>query len=130
MTERRQRILVVEDDPLVRIGIVDDLDELAFGAEEAGSASEALEKVDALAGELAAVILDVGLPGVRGDALAADLRQRYGNLPIVIASGYGRDELLRKFGNDSNITVLTKPFGIKGLRSALCELRVLEPSPA
>ena len=42
-----------------------------------------------------AAIVDVGLPDRRGDALAAELRALYADLPIVIASGYGEETVAR-----------------------------------
>ncbi|MBM3508332.1 MAG: response regulator transcription factor [Alphaproteobacteria bacterium] len=52
------RILLVEDEPLVRIALSEELSALGFDVEDAGSASEAMEKVDGAAGTIQAAIID------------------------------------------------------------------------
>ena len=126
MSERRACILVVEDDPFVRMVIVDDLHEVGLDAEEAGSAAEAVEKLQGSADEIRAAIVDIGLPGLRGDALVAELRESHPHLPIVIASGYAEDDLRRQFGDDEMVAILGKPFEIDGLGAVLRRFGVLE----
>ena len=41
-----------------------------------------------LAGEVAAMIVDIGLPDRKGDVLVSEVRAIYPAVPIVIASGY------------------------------------------
>lgn len=80
-------IFVVEDDFLVRDMIVHELEEAGFTVVEAASAEDALgllprcERVDLL-------FTDIRLPGKNGWQLAEAVREHYGNLPIIYASGY------------------------------------------
>ena len=84
----RPVVLVVEDDPLVRMAAVDMVEALGFTSLQAGDAPSAMEilgrrqPVDVL-------FTDVGLPGVRGTELALKARAMWPHLKVIFASGYG-----------------------------------------
>jgi DNA-binding response OmpR family regulator len=118
------RILVVEDEPLIRMFVVDTLEDAGFLVEEAGSATEALAKVGSESPVFAAVIVDVGLPDRPGDSLTAELRTKWAELPIIIASGQDRTTLLARFRDDGHVGVLGKPYNSAMLIDALRELGV------
>jgi DNA-binding response OmpR family regulator len=121
-------VLIVEDEILVRMFAVDALEDVGFQVLQAGDASEAMT---ALAGKLdvAAVIVDMGLPDRSGDQLAAEMRAQLQTLPILIASGRSERELKDKFVADSRIGVLVKPYTAAMLIGALDALGVPAPSP-
>jgi PAS domain S-box-containing protein len=87
----RPVVLVVEDDPLVRLSAVDMIDALGFTTLQAADATAALrflnggERVDIL-------FTDIGLPGMRGPELAARAVQIRQGLKVIFASGYGDTE--------------------------------------
>ena len=117
------KILVVEDDSLVRALAVDFLSELGHAAEEAGSAAEALVKVDDP--DIRALVIDIGLPDQDGDMIAIELRRTHPHLPIIIASGRGEGELSEKFSGDARVRVVTKPYTIDNLEQALTAVGVV-----
>jgi DNA-binding response OmpR family regulator len=121
-------VLIVEDEILVRMFAVDALEDVGFQVLQAGDATEAMT---ALAGKLdvAAVIVDMGLPDRSGDQLAAEMRAQLQTLPILIASGRSERELKDKFVADSRIGVLVKPYTAAMLIGALDALGVPAPSP-
>ena len=80
-------VLIVEDEILVRMFAVDVLEDAGFEAAQAANGAEALEHYRARSADLAAVIIDLGLPDRSGDEVAAELRGLNATLPIVIASG-------------------------------------------
>src|SRR5687768_14412163 len=102
-------VLIVEDEMLVRMFAVDALEDVGFRVILAGDAGEA---TIALAGapEVSAVIVDMGLPDRPGDQLAAEMRAKLQNVPILIASGRSERELKDKFAADKRIGVLVKPY--------------------
>jgi len=122
------RVLIVEDEMLVRMFAVDALEDAGFHVLQAGDAGEAS---NALAGapDVAAVIVDMGLPDRPGDQLAAEMRAKLQNLPILIASGRSERELKDKFAADQRIGVLVKPYTASMLIGALASLGVAAPSP-
>lgn len=120
------RILIVEDEVLVRMMAVDALEIHGFAVEEAGTAEAALRHFETpQTSDIDAVIVDIGLPDRKGDVLAADLRARYPALPIVIASGYDESGFRQRFGNDPGMGFLAKPYDSTQLKNALRALGVV-----
>lgn len=122
------RVLIVEDEMLVRMFAVDALEDSGFQVLQAGDAAEATA---ALVGapDVAAVIVDMGLPDRPGDHLAGEMRAKLQNLPILIASGRSERELKDRFAADKRIGVLVKPYTAAMLIGALAALGVPAPSP-
>lgn len=85
---RRPRVLVVEDEVLVRMMIAEELRVSGFDVAEAASADEALRL--ARSGELFdAVFSDVRMPGAMDGAdLAAQLRSELPGLVVVLTSAH------------------------------------------
>jgi len=121
------RVLVVEDEILVRMFAVDALEEAGFAVDEAGSAAEALDSVGHTAA-LRAVIVDLGLPDRPGDLLAAEIRALRADLPIVIASGRSERELRERFTSDERVAVVAKPYTAAMLIDSLASLGVKNAS--
>lgn len=80
-------VLVVEDDPLVRVTICEGLRDAGLSVVEAASADEALSYLGA-GQRIDLVFTDVQMPGrLDGIGLARQLRARDPALPIVVTSG-------------------------------------------
>jgi CheY-like chemotaxis protein len=71
---------------------------------------------------LSFAMVDVGLPDMRGDALARRMRDTAPSLPIILASGYDSTELKRGFAGDQRLRVLAKPYSERQLRDVLTDL--------
>nr|WP_295659086.1 PAS domain-containing protein [Polymorphobacter sp.] len=108
-----QRILLVDDEPLVRSVTAAMLDDLGYTVVEAGSAAEALRLCD---GELSAVVTDYLMPGMNGAALAAAIQSQRPALPILIITGYAEGDTL-----DIGIPRLAKPFHQAELAAAIAQ---------
>jgi CheY-like chemotaxis protein len=104
------RILLVEDEALVRMLAVEYLENGGYRVEPAVSAVDAMNRIRLVHGDIHAAIIDVGLPDRKGDALVSELRAIYPELPIVIASGYEEAHLRERFKSDTRITFLNKPY--------------------
>ena len=118
------RILIVEDEPLIRLFVADVLTDAGFQVEEAANAAEAATQLGTGNALFDAVIIDVGLPDKRGDELADELRATWNDLPIVIASGHDKHTLARRFAHDGRVRVLGKPYYGDMLLVALNEMGV------
>ena len=121
------RILIVEDEALVRMVLTDTLEDLGFQVEATGSATEALERLEGLERCVDAAILDVGLPDRKGDVLATELRALYADLPIVIATGYEDEALRQRFKDDRLIAFFAKPYNSADVVPVLKSLGVRDP---
>lgn len=81
-------ILVVEDEVLIRMSVVDELEDAGFRVLEAGSADEAISVLESQP-NIAAVFTDIDMPGsTDGLTLAKMLRQNYPDIAVVLTSGY------------------------------------------
>lgn len=110
----RLRILLVEDDLLIRMNSADMVAELGHEVLEAGDGGEALDHLDG--GAVDIMITDLGLPGMSGEDLARQAQSRWPELGIVFATG--RDEA-PDLPNPSRATLLAKPFGLAELEAAI-----------
>ena len=113
-----ERILVVEDDKVVRMLIVEVLEELGYRLIQASDAQSALGLMEQHA-PLDLLLTDVGLPGMNGRQLADAARQRQPNLKVLFATGYAEGAELRDgyLGNDMDM--IAKPFSFESLAGKL-----------
>lgn len=109
--EARAPVLVVDDEPRVRILTVQVLEEAGFPVEEAGNSEEALSRLDGH--QIAALVTDIDMPGsLDGCELAWRVRALCPAAAILVISGVATprpDEL------PPNARFLTKPFDPKRL---------------
>lgn len=110
---------MVEDEVLIQIVATDILEDLGFKAEVAGTAAAAKSELALVAGEVAAAIVDIGLPDAAGDALVKELRALYPALPIVVASGQSESILSDQFKDYEKLSFLSKPYSAEQLALAL-----------
>ncbi len=82
----RLRVLVVEDDPLVRHTLLRNLDRDAYDVLAVGDGVEALALLRA-SGNFQCVISDVAMPNLDGEQLARALEVEFPELPVVLMSG-------------------------------------------
>lgn len=85
-TPQRGRILLVDDEPLVRLGTAESLRDEGFEVEEADSAETALTL--APFDRFDCVVTDYLMPGMNGVELARRLQAEHPTLPILLLSGY------------------------------------------
>ena len=111
MSASASTILVVEDDAIVRMLIVDVLEELEFQVLEASDAEKALAVVQDPAQVIDLMMTDVGLPDMDGKVLANKVRELRPALPILFASGYAEN-----IDVPAGMQVIGKPFSIDQLR--------------
>ena len=108
-----KRILVIEDEPQMRLGLRDNLELEGYDVETAADGDEGLQKAASFTPDL--VILDVMLPKKNGFDVCRDLRARAIATPIVMltARSAETDKVLGlELGADDYVT---KPFSITEL---------------
>ena len=86
-------VLVVEDEVLVRLSIVDELQDRGFLVLDAGNAAGAIDLLSAHP-EISVLFTDVDMPGsMDGLKLAAAVRDRWPPIRIIVTSGHRKVEL-------------------------------------
>jgi signal transduction histidine kinase/CheY-like chemotaxis protein len=112
-------VLVVEDEFLLMASTVEDLADLGCTAIEAATAAEAKRALEKSGGEVAAAIVDLGLPDNEGDGIVAELRARWPRLRVIVASGAGADAIRPALAGDPMVSLLPKPYSAAQLEAAL-----------
>ena len=122
------RILIVEDDPSIRLGLKRSLEFEGFQVELARDGEEAIQRAFDKKPDL--IVLDIMLPRVNGFEVCRTVRKYDSTLPILILSAKGDegDKVLGlELGADDYIT---KPFSIRELtariKAALRRRRAME----
>ena len=117
----RERVLVVEDQELVRIILAEVLTEEGFHAVEASTGDEAAALIDGPA-EFHAVVTDIHMPGKRdGIGVGQHARRRHPTIPVIYTTGrpdalngagpFGhRDVLVRKPYVPSQVVAILRGF--------------------
>jgi PAS domain S-box-containing protein len=104
------RILVVDDEEGVRNVARAALESAGFEVLVAGDGLEAVELLDRQGAGLDAVVLDLAMPGLGGDEVLAQMRQRGLAMPVVMSSGFMNDEVARRIPADDRLWTLAKPY--------------------
>jgi PAS domain S-box-containing protein len=109
-------VLVVEDNVDVGTFAVQSLTDLGYIPVLANNAEEALAELDKDSDRFDVVFSDVVMPGMNGIDLAHHIRDRYHDLPVLLASGYSH--VLAKNGT-YGFELLHKPYSVEQLSRLL-----------
>ena len=114
-------ILIVEDEALIRAGLVLEFEIAGYHVHEAASADEAVVLLQSgLA--LGAVVTDLRMPGrLDGMGLVAWLREHRPGLPVIVATGYPIDLKHEPYGAAIS-AVISKPYRASEIVSVLAQL--------
>jgi DNA-binding response OmpR family regulator len=113
MTGERPRILVVEDDESITLGLQMNLEAEGYSVALATDGEEALTRATAEAFDL--LIVDVMLPKMNGFELVRSLRSRKAMEPVIMLSARGA-EMDKVMGLELGAEdYITKPFGLAEL---------------
>ena len=120
-----ETVLIVDDEPSVRMLVTEVLAELGYTAIESADGASALvvlrsdTRIDLL-------VTDVGLPGgMNGRQLADFGRTARPDLKVLFITGYAEKAAMGDVGLATGMAILTKPFAMDGLAIRIKELLVL-----
>ena len=116
-----ETVLIVEDDPAVRVLVSAVLSELGYAFLEAGDADGAMPILNSTQ-RIDLLISDVGLPGMNGRQLAEIGRQYRPDLKILFITGYAEHAAVRGGFLDSGMQMITKPFTFDLLTAKVREM--------
>ncbi|NUT87278.1 response regulator [Pseudomonas corrugata] len=116
-----ETVLIVEDDPAVRVLVSSVLGELGYAFLEAGDANGALPILES-GQRIDLLISDVGLPGMNGRQLAEVGRQIRPDLRVLFITGYAEHAAVRGGFLDQGMQMITKPFTFDLLTAKVREM--------
>ncbi|MCA9608509.1 MAG: PAS domain S-box protein [Myxococcales bacterium] len=103
-------VLVVEDEPLVRMTVRHYLEAAGYRVIEANDGDEAMQMATGYLGEVSVLLTDVVLPKRRGADIAAAVRERWPDVEVLFMSAHPLDFLLEEKRVPVGAKVLQKPF--------------------
>jgi len=109
------KVLLVEDDRVLRQALGDTLEIGGFAYHAVGSAEEALQAV--VDDEYSLVVSDVNMPGMDGHQLLARLRHHHPHLPVLLMTAHAAVERAVEAMRQGAADYLVKPFEPKALLS-------------
>jgi len=102
-----RRVLVVEDESLIRMDIVETLREHGFDViGEAGDGEEAIAKAEELKPDL--VVMDIKMPNM--DGITAAKRMAELKIPVVLLTAFSQKELVEQAAEAGAMAYVVKPF--------------------
>lgn len=109
-----ETVLVIEDDPSVRLLVLQVLEELGYRTIETESGRDATPILQS-SRPIDLMISDVGLPGLNGRQLAEIARETRPDLPILFMTGYAEQAADQAAFLDPGMEIIAKPFAIDQL---------------
>jgi len=117
-----ETVLVVDDEPAVRMLVTDVLHDLGYTAIEAPDGAAGLKILQSQA-RIDLLISDVGLPGMmNGRQMADAARVTRPGLKVLFITGFAENALLNNGQLEAGMSVLTKPFPVESLAGRIREL--------
>jgi len=108
-----KKILIVDDEPSMRLGLKDNLEIEGYAVELAEDGEDGLSKINNHSFDL--IVLDIMMPKISGFDICKKMRKDGNNTPVIFLSAKGEelDKVLGlEFGGDDYIT---KPFSVREL---------------
>ena len=106
------RVLIVDDEALIRWFVAEGLEGAGFRVLEAGSAAEALSYLEDDQDPVAVVLLDLKLPDSYDLGLLRRIRERWPSCRVILMTAYGTPEILEEAIAAGAFRVIGKPFDI------------------
>ena len=123
-----ETVLVVDDEPTVRMLVAEILDELGYAAIEAADGAEGLSILQSDA-RIDLLVSDVGLPGgMNGRQMADAARLSRPDLKVLFITGYAENAVVGNGHLDPGMHVMTKPFAMNALAARIRELIIGSPN--
>jgi CheY-like chemotaxis protein len=120
--QKGETVLVVDDEPTIRMLVKEVLEELGYAAIEAADSNSGLAVLRSDA-RVDLLVTDVGLPGgMNGRQMADVARTGRPDLKVLFITGYAENAVLGNGHLDSGMHVMTKPFTLEALAGRIKEL--------
>lgn len=115
------RVLVVEDEMLIRWSIAETLAQKGHTIVEATTATAAVQALTETPGPIDVVLLDYRLPDSTGLGLLASVRRLRPDSAVIMMTAYGTPEVASGALELGAYRVVNKPFDMHGLESLVLE---------
>ena len=114
-----RRVLVVDDEPLIRWAIAETLGGLGYSVVEAGDGESALEVVARASKPFDVVLLDYRLPDSDNLTLLSTIRRKAPDSRVIMMTAVGTPDLVEGALERGACCVMNKPFDMRDLAAAV-----------
>ena len=114
--------LVLDDEDYVRTFAEDILERFGFQVLSADDGREGVATFREHADKISLVLLDMAMPNMAGDEAYRLIRQISRDVPIVLSSGFTRQDAAKSLRESKYTVFLQKPYRVKQLRATLRQL--------
>ncbi|HEU0032788.1 MAG TPA: ATP-binding protein [Kofleriaceae bacterium] len=115
-------ILVVDDDPTIRVALASAVETLGYRALPAASGGEAVALFQTHRDEIRAVLLDMVMPAMNGRATYLALREIDPDVRVLLMSGYTLNDEVQDILDLGVRAFISKPYTVDALAEALAQL--------
>ncbi len=126
---RARSILLIDDEPAVRLVTGRMLSELGHRVVIADSGRRGVELLEAQLDSVDLVVLDLTMPEQSGEQTLAQLRSVRGNIPVLITSGFQAEDASKLLKMPNVVGFLDKPHTMTGLEMLLASIAQDAPDP-
>lgn len=123
-------VLLVDDDPGVRLYVARALRQLGYFVLEATDGEDALTVLQEYHAPAHLLIADLVMPEMGGAMLIEMLRQWYPGLKALLISGYSAEAVATRSSLPPGTGFLPKPFDVRTLARTVREVLDADPAPA
>ena len=117
--EQGETVLVVDDEPTVRMLVTEVLEELGYAAVEAADGASGLRVLQSDA-RIDLLVTDVGVPGgMNGRQMADAARVDRPDLKVLFITGYAENAVVGNGYLEPGMHLMTKPFAMEALASRI-----------
>lgn len=118
---RARRVLIVDDEALIRWSLTQTLEDRGFAVEQASNGSDALKRA-AADGSFDVVLLDFRLPDSDDLSLLARIRQLLPRAAVILMTAYSTPEVAQGALDLGAVTVMSKPFEMSDIARLVVQL--------
>jgi two-component system, cell cycle sensor histidine kinase and response regulator CckA len=111
----RGTVMIVENETLILEAMQDILHSAGLSPICVRSGQDSLLVFQKRHDEIDLVILDLNLPGMEGADVLTALRKIKPQVPVIISSGYDEQDIWRRLGQQTAVSILRKPYNIQTL---------------
>ncbi|HTK30256.1 MAG TPA: response regulator [Vicinamibacterales bacterium] len=120
-TSEVPRVLVVDDEPLIRWSLAETLADQGYVVEEAGDGRSALRALSETSAGFDVVVLDLRLPDSNDLRLLSSIRGLRPALPVILMTAYGTPDVIQRAIDMGAFRVVHKPFEVHDLAALVAQ---------
>jgi DNA-binding NtrC family response regulator len=118
---RRPRVLVVDDEPLIRWSIAEALSENGYAVVEAGTGRAAIQETTSVSDRFSVIVLDLRLPDTDSLWLLSRLHELSPRTRIIMMTAHGTEDVAQEAHARGAYGFVSKPFELSAMASLVNE---------